>query len=298
MNTLTVIADDQNLCGEGPLWDPAGQRLIWNDMTRTLLYDYTPATREKRVIGRDLMIAAAALNKGGTLVVAGATGLYVWKGDKEHSLIADKHGGETLYFNDILADPRGRVYAGTVYWGAKGMEKTGKLYLFEPDGSARVLDEGIELANGLGLSPDNRTLYFTDSAARRVYAYRVDQKTGTLSDKRVFVQVPRGEGLPDGLTVDAQGYVWSAQWWGSQVVRYSPEGKVDRRIEMPVRQVSSVAFGGKEYADLYITSAAENFESELAPPGYDYKATNIGGALYHTVPGVKGKAEFVAGFGK
>lgn len=296
MSNITVIADDNNLCGEGPIWDPSTKRLVWNDLSKSLVYDFTPATGAKRTIGTDLMIAGIALNRGGSFVVAGATGIYTWRGDGQRRLIADKHNGETLYFNDILASPTGGVYAGTVYWGAKGMEKTGKLYLFMPDGAAHVVDEGIELANGLALAPDNRTLYFADSAARRIYAYNVDPKTALLSGKRVFVQVPRTEGIPDGMTTDRDGGVWCAQWWGSQVVRYRPDGSVDRRIPMPVKQVSSVAFGGEDYKDLYITSAGESFEHDLAPPGYDFKAKNIGGALYRTMPGAQGRAEHVAGF--
>src|SRR5207247_7061215 len=137
------------------------------------------------------------------------------------------------------------------------------------------VEEGVELANGLGFSPDNRTLYFTDSAARKIYAYDVQPETGRLSNRRIFASVTADEGLPDGLTVDAEGFVWSAQWYGSQVVRYDPDGKVERRIAMPITQVSSVAFGGENLTDLYITSAGGSWASQLAPPGYNFDAPNI-----------------------
>ena len=205
-----------------------------------------------------------------------------------------EHEGQKLKFNDILAAPGGRIYAGTYYWNAADeMERAGKLYLVQPDSSVEVVAEGIELANGLGLSPDLKTLYFADSTARVIYAFDVDEQSGRLSRRRVFVKVPSDEGLPDGLTVDADGFVWSAQWYGSQVVRYDPAGKVERRIAMPVGQVASVEFGGGELDELFITSAGESWKSRFSPPGYDYSKP-VGGAVYRARSGVRGKKELVA----
>jgi D-xylonolactonase len=160
-----------------------------------------------------------------------------------------------------------------------------------------VVDEGIEIANGLGFSPDNRTLYFADSARRVIFAYDVDASSGDLSRRRIFVQVPRDEGLPDGLTVDRKGFVWCAQWYGSQVVRYDPEGRVERRIALPVRQVSSVIFGGDDLSDLYVTTAADPWPSPLAPAGYDASAADQGGSLYRIRLDVQGRSDFPAALG-
>src|SRR5207253_6018006 len=121
--------------------------------------------------------------------------------------------------------------------------------------------------------------------------YGVQPDTGALSNRRVFVQVPADEGIPDGLTVDSEGYVWSAQWYGSQVVRYDPDGAVERRITMPVTQVSSVGFGGDDLTDLYITTAGESWPSPLAPTDYDFNAPNIGGSLYRARLEIHGKPE-------
>ena len=173
------------------------------------------------------------------------------------------------------------------------MVKTGNLYLVDTDGSVRVVDEGIEHSNGIGLSPDNKTLYFADTVPRRIYAYDVDSASGALSNKRLFVRVLDDEGIPDGLTVDSEGYVWSAQWFGAQVVRYDPDGAVERRIELPVKQVSSVLFGGPDLMDLYVTSAAQFAALECRPTGFDETAP-MGGALYRLRPGVAGKPEFSA----
>jgi D-xylonolactonase len=125
----------------------------------------------------------------------------------------------------------------------------------------------------------------------------VDPRTGDLQGRKVFVKVPSDEGIPDGLTVDREGFVWSAQWYGSQVVRYAPDGSVERRIRLPVPQVSSVAFGGQDLADLYITTAADPWPSRLAPPGFDPGAPEMGGSLYRLQPGVRGKPEHLARIG-
>ncbi|MBE7556887.1 MAG: SMP-30/gluconolactonase/LRE family protein [Anaerolineales bacterium] len=299
MPSLEIIAQDNNRCGEGPIWDAAQDRLIWNDLNSSLVFQYVPATSAKSVISRNLNAAGIALNYDGNLVFAGMTGLHLWLAQDNYQTIAAEHDGETLIFNDILADPQGRLYAGTYYWNEKEMERPGKLYRIDSDGSIYVMDEGIELSNGLGLSPDNRTLYYADSTARRIYAYDVSPKTGDLSHRRVFIQVPLSEGLPDGLTVDAEGYVWSAQWYGSQVVRYDPEGRVERRIELPVAQVTSVAFGGPDLADLYITSAAESWPAwpnPYAPSGYHPDKVELGGSLYRLSLDIQGKAEHYAKF--
>jgi D-xylonolactonase len=293
-----IIAQDNNLCGEGPLWDAAQQRLLWNDLGSSLVFQLTLADNVKSTLSHGLMVAGMALNRTGDLIFAGATGLHLWRHQDDYQTIVAEFQGETLYFNDILADRQGRIYAGTSYWNEREMEKPGKLYRIDPDRSIRVVDEGLELSNGLGLSPDHRTLYFADSAARRIYTYEVNPASGDLSRKRIFVQVPRSEGMPDGLTVDAEGFVWSAQWYGSQVVRYDPEGKVERRIEMPVAQVTSVAFGGPDLTELYITSAGDSWPAwpnPFAPPGYDPRQVALGGSLYRLRLEIQGKPEHQAG---
>jgi sugar lactone lactonase YvrE len=113
------------------------------------------------------------------------------------------------------------------------------------DAKVTIVDESIHLSNGLAFSCDHTALYFTDSVARRIYAYDYDLNTGDLRHRRVLVQVPKNEGIPDGLAVDAEGFLWSAPLYGSCVTRYDPEGRVERRVATPAKQTSSVAFGGK-----------------------------------------------------
>jgi D-xylonolactonase len=195
----------------------------------------------------------------------------------------------------MRADAAGRIYVGTLHWGHDGkMERTGSLYLLGLDGGLRVVDEGITLSNGLGFSGDGRTLYFADSAVRRIYAYDVNVTTGALANRRVFVEIGPDEGLPDGLCVDSEDHVWCAHWYGACVVRYTPAGSVDRRIAFPVSQTSSCGFGGADLGDLYVTSASDLWTSSFFPRGFDPAAKPAGGSLFCLRPGATGRAEHVA----
>jgi D-xylonolactonase len=293
--SLEIIASDNNLFGESPLWDAARGRLLWVDHVTGSIFEHQPGIGGSSVLARNLPANALAMNHDGRVVLAGAQGILIRDESGNLSPFLAAHGGRNLIFNDIVADARGNLYGGTFYWGDAGREHFGMLYLVRPDGTAEVMDEGIELSNGLGFSPDGRTLYFTDSIARKIFAYEMDRVSGILRNRRVFVTVPSDEGLPDGLTVDAEGFVWSAQWYGSQVVRYDPDGRVERRLKMPVQQVSSVMFGGPDLTDLYITSAGEAWPSDYAPPSFDSSGP-MGGSLYRARLDIVGCREHCTGF--
>ncbi len=295
--TLETLISQNDRCGECPIWDSSSQRLFWNDMNASLVFSYDGKNGKVETLNTGgLNAAGMAFNQSGELVFAGSSGLHLWRASGEHRTLLTQHGDEILNFNDILADPQGRLYAGTWYWGAQEYEKLGKLYLIEADGSISIQDEGIELSNGLGLSPDEKTLYYSDSTARKIFAYDVNSATGALSRRRVFVDVPLTEGMPDGLTVDAQGFIWSAQWYGSQIVRYDPDGKVERRIQIPAAQVTCMAFGGADWNELYITTASEDWPTRFAPPNYDSSKVNPGGDLYRLKLDIQGKPEYKTKF--
>src|SRR5215218_8317458 len=150
-----VPVEDNDRCGEAPLWDARRRRLVWADIGASIVYEYRPGEAAKRVVSQGLPVSGIALNRDGRFVFAGATGLHVWSGPGDHKTIASAHGGETLNFNDIVADAAGRVYAGTLYSDDNGMQRAGKLYLIDGGGAVRAVEEGIELSNGLSFSPDN-----------------------------------------------------------------------------------------------------------------------------------------------
>src|SRR5437763_12263609 len=147
--------------------------------------------------------------------------------------------------NACVADPEGRVYSGSYHYNPSGVAAPSYLFRIDRDGSVHVVDEGIQFSNGLAFSRDCSTLYFSDSVARCIYAYNWNRETGNLANRRVFVRVPREHGFPDGLTVDAEGFIWCAQWFGARITRYDPDGKVQRVVTFPATQTSSLAFGGR-----------------------------------------------------
>ena len=294
MPELNVIADYGDLCGEGPIWDRRSLRLYWTDITGRKFYCYDWPSRKHWMVKDGWEISGAALNQPCGFVVTNSSGIWLWDGAGEPKLVAEQADGCRCQMNDCISDPAGRLLAGSCFYDPSNEYVLGKLIRVDTDGSAHVLDEGFHLANGLGFSPDERTLYFADSAARLIYAYDYDAASGTARNRRVFVKVPATSGLPDGLTVDAEGYVWSAEWYGSRVVRYDPDGKVEREIATPAKQTSSLAFGGPELTDIFITSAGKSEAMPTMPPGYDPNSGYFGGALYHLNLGIQGKPEFLA----
>jgi D-xylonolactonase len=158
------------------------------------------------------------------------------------------------------------------------------LYRLDTDGSLHVVLEGVTVSNGMGFTSDRRHMYYTDSGPRQIYLFDYDEATGALSNQRIWLQVPEGEGVPDGMTVDAQDSIWSARWDGGALYRYTPEGIEQQRIPFPARKVSSAVFGGPELSDLYITTALS---------GGDRSAEGAGaGGLFRLRPGVRGLPEF------
>lgn len=156
-------------------------------------------------------------------------------------------------FNDGKCDRKGRLWAGSL--AIDTTPDRGRLWRIGADLDVREMEQGIHVANGLGWSPDNRTFYFTDTARQTIYAYDFDLENGDIANRRVFVSVPASEGKPDGLTVDAEGFVWVAHWDGWCVTRYDPAGKVERVINLPVPRPTSCVFGGENMQTLFVTSA-------------------------------------------
>ena len=287
MSECAVAAGD--LCGECPLWNPDDERLYWTDCVGLKFQRFDPISSAHEVLKTGVEIYGFRRNRPSGFVVTNTTGVWTWDGSGDLRLVADHAVGTRLQLNDCTADSAGRLFTGSFFYDPNTTYEPGRLIRIDPDGTASVLDEGFDLANGLGFSLDERTLYFTDSVARRIYAYDYDAAGGCVRNRRVFVEVPREEGIPDGLVIDAEGFVWSAQWYGGCVVRYDPDGKAERRISVPAKQTSSLAFGGRDMDELFITSAAKSEPMPVMPPGYDPDSGMIGGPLYRIRPGVRGR---------
>ena len=176
--------------------------------------------------------------------------------------------------NDGKADARGRLWVGSMDDAEEA--PAGSLYRIDPDGAVSRVDEGYTVANGPALSPDGRTIYHTDSAARTVYAFDVG-RDGSLSGKRAHIRFSEGDGYPDGMTCDAEGGLWIAHWDGGRVSRFLPDGRLDRAIPLPVSRVTSCVFAGPDLDRLFVTTASHGRPEEP-----------LAGALFECAPGVRG----------
>lgn len=294
MAELEIAADGGDLCGECPVWDAKTRSLYWTDIERQLFFRYDHQSGSHETLKQGLQINGFRRNAAGGFVITNSGGIWLWDGAEGLRLIADKSDGARCQMNDCVADGRGRLLSGSCFYSGNESYELGKLLQVGNHGEVIILDEGFHLSNGLGFSPDGRSLYFTDSAARRIFVYDYDQARGAVSRRRVLVEVPATEGLPDGLAVDGEGYIWSAQWYGGCVIRYDPDGCVERRLPVPAKQTTSIAFGGDHLTDIFITTAARPGPLPIMPPDYDPYSGDIGGRLYRTDLGIRGKPEFQA----
>jgi len=163
------------------------------------------------------------------------------------------------------------------------VRERGSLYRLDTDGTVRRVLTGVSIANGLDWSPDGRTFYFTDLALSRIDQFDFEPDTGTVSNRRPFVEIPLDVGYPDGLIVDAEGFVWVGLWEGGSLHRYAPDGRLDRIIAVPASQTTKCAFGGPDLTDLYITTARIGLDKAAR------EAQPLAGALFRVRPGVRGR---------
>ena len=241
-----------NQLGEGPLWHSKEKALYWVDIEGECFHRFFPGTgnQETYLIGQP--IGCLAFRENGGLLMALRDGLGFWDLENQNLEIVTnpEASRENARFNDGKVDRKGRLWAGTI-----GEDANSALYRFGPDGSIHTMETGITISNGIGWSPDDKTMYYTDSAPRLIYSYDFDLPSGQITNQKTFVKVPVTEGFPDGLSVDSEGFIWSAQWDGWRITRYDPDGKVERVIKMPMQRPTSCTFGGDDLDQLYITSA-------------------------------------------
>lgn len=256
---IEVLLDVKTTLGEGPLWDVDQQRLYWIDSFDGRIFRATAEGRELRAWDVPQKIGSMALRKDGNgAVISLERGFYLLDfktGDID--LIHDPEPDSPKNrINDGKVDKRGRFVAGSMDTMEEG--PNGALYSLSTDFKVTKLDSGIICSNGPCWSPDGRIFYFADSWSGEIWVYDYDLNSGTVSDRRTFtkIDVSRG-GAADGSTVDGEGYLWNAQVYDGKLIRYAPDGSVERVIEMPVKKVTSVMFGGPDLDILYVTSMAK-----------------------------------------
>jgi len=243
---------------EGPRTDEQN-RLYYSDVRGGGVFRRSPDGHIETLIPERKSVGGIALNEGGGLVI---TGLSLARWDEKsgglRDLFAEWEGKPLFGINDLTPDDQGSIWFGTFgcdinKFDFKSTPPPGSLFRIDPPGKVTKLWEGVEVTNGLGFSPDRKLLYHCDSTTRAVWAYPV-RSDRTVSDRQVFARLP--EGMPDGMTVDAEGGVWVAVVGGrGEVVRFKPDGTLDQRIKVPAKTVTSVAFGGPDMCDLYAVTA-------------------------------------------
>ena len=276
-----LIADYACLCGEGPIWHVDEQCLYWIDIDTGRLFRYTPSTGNHEMCFQSPdRIGGVTIQEDGALLLFRDHGAAsIWDKVSLTPILDEIPDERTTRFNDVIADPRGRVFCGTM----PTSDRLGRLYRLDPDGNLTKVLDGIGCSNGLGFTPDLKGLYYVDSPAYKIYYFDYEVETGVITNQRVFVDVLKSQGSPDGLTVDAEGFIWCALWDGHSLVRYAPNGKEERRFTFPAKKVSSVTFGGHDLTDIYVTTAGGGNKSEEGSGA---------GALFHLNVGIRGVPEF------
>jgi sugar lactone lactonase YvrE len=284
VSELEHIIPCRNTLGEGPIWSVDKQVVYWLDIVPDgRYYRFDPTSDHYEPVSLGAYTTAMAERVSGGFVMTTRKSFAFWDEEKkEFQPIAEPFTDQpSVRFNDAMVDCKGRFWAGTMGEGTD--VPSGSLYRLDPDLSIHVMLTDIALSNGLGWNPENTIMYFTDSLKHTIYAFDFDAETGNISNQRVFAETTDGS-EPDGLSVDSEGYVWSAHWNGSRIVRYAPDGAVERILDLPVKRPTSCVFGGPGLNELYITSAAVNEAERDQYP--------LSGDLFRLKTDIKGQAKY------
>lgn len=272
--------------GENPLWHPEAATLYFIDIFGGTVYGYIPATDSYQEVCETHVTGGFTIQEDGSLLLFQDGRLSLMSLDGQAREVASGLCPENERFNDVIADPEGRVFAGSMDGGP------GHLYRFDLDGSVTEILGGLGIPNGMGFTPDLTGFYFTDSVPHKIYHLDYDRKTGELSNQRLFVEIPHEQGLPDGMTMDAEGYVWSAIWYGGRIKRFAPDGTLAQEIMIPANQTASVTFGGPNLSDLYVSTSASNAADSMKPAGIDPNVHRGGGIYRVRLEGIQGRPAF------
>lgn len=287
MSAVECVLKTRSILGESPIWDEVGKRLYWLDLRKPAIYRFDPST------GKNAKVKAALQGYVGGIVLRAKGGMMVV--DQRGVFILDLASGRMkpfakpmkdmrpVWFNDAKCDRGGNLWAGV--GDRKEQKPLGVFYRIGPKGKATKIDSKFICPNGPAFSPDGRVCYFADSYAYKIYRYDIDPSTGKVGPRHLFAAVPESQGVPDGMTVDAEGGIWSCQWDGWRITRYTPDGRVDRIVELPVPRPTSVEFGGDDLSTLYITTASIDLSRD------QLKQAPLSGSLFACRPGVRGLAE-------
>jgi len=284
---ITSVIDLKPSLGEGPVWDAQTSLLWWIDSIDGRVYRHREDGADLQVWDvREKIGSMAMFADGNSLLLAQQTGLYRYDlASDARTLIHDPEPDlPANRLNDGKVDPKGRFVFGSM--DTLEEAASGRLYRLDPDLSLHVLDEGIICSNGPCFSPDGSILYFADTWTGDIWAYDYDQTSGNVSNRRVFVTVDTSDGgAVDGMTVDAEGFLWQAHVYGGKLNRYDPDGTLERSIDMPVLKVTCPTFGGENLDRLFVTTMARP-----PLPRFPEDGPNRGALLAIDDLGIRGQA--------
>ena len=282
---VELVLDAKATLGESPLWHARRRKLYWVDILGQQLHEWDPTTGRDRCFAVGQFIGCVVPRKKGGLLLALHHGLARFDfRTKQPVILCDpdrRRSGNR--FNDGKCDPAGRFWAGTM--SATEKPNQGSLFCLDPDLSVRRAVSRVSISNGLAWSREADTMYFIDSAEQVVWAFDYDLATARIRNRRTVIRIPKRDGVPDGMTRDAEGMLWVAHWGGSQVTRWDPRrGRLLQTLRLPVSLVTSCAFGGARLDELFITSARVS----LSPSQLERQP--LAGGLFRVQPGVQGVA--------
>lgn len=278
------VGTQRDILGECPLWDEQEQALFWVDIRRPALLRLDPETGEFESRPMPALVGSIALAGPGRKLVALAdrVALYDWQAGRLETVAELPARLPGHRWNDGRCDRQGRFWVGTMHNVTRAAE--GVLYRLDPPGQLTPVMDGICIPNSLAWSPDGRSMYFADSLLHAISRHEFDPETGAMARGQPFVTTTP-PGFPDGSTVDAEGYLWNAEFNAGRVVRYAPDGRVDRVVAVPTPRPTSCAFGGPGLRTLFITSTSQ------AMSAAELEADPFAGALFALDAGVSGIPE-------
>ncbi len=272
-----VIAQRRCKTGENPLWDPDNESVYWTDIPAGRIYSYDLRNRRTITLYEGPPVGGFTLQEDGSFLLFRVTDIARRFPDGRVETIIPFPEDGADRFNDVIADPEGRVFAGRM----AESDDNGALFRIDQDGSIHRLFGGCACPNGMAFSPDNSLFYFTCSTSRKIYRFRYDVSNGELTDREILFSANENEGLPDGLTVDQEGNLWSARFNGGKIVKHAPDGRILGELLLFAKQATSVTFGGETLDTLFITSAGGSEEDD-----------SDAGALFSWKAPVAGRLEF------
>ena len=280
MTDIKQITDPVAVHGEGPVWSPSWGGLRWVDQMTGDVLALDPASAEVSRFHVGDVAAAIRPRTGGGMIVALERSFALWDNDAGPSrTFPDLWDDPTVRLNEGGCDPQGRFYCGSMAYDYENRRGCGTLLRLDPDGSIETVLDHVSISNGIAWAPDGSTVYYIDSNTLRVDAFDFDPDRGRFANRRTVVEIRSGAATPDGMTVDAEGFLWVALWDGGAVHRYSPAGRLDGIIELPTRRVTACTFGGVALDELYVTTSRYGKEDSAEPAA---------GALFRVRTGISG----------